>query len=66
MIKIVAPRNRDIMAEEENNYNNEVNDGRRWPSWWIAFPVILALSLAFNGFVYYKYYNATHTADGKT
>jgi hypothetical protein len=54
------------MTSEENNYNNEEESGRSWPKWWIAFPVLLILALASNGFLYYKYYKTTHNKDGKS
>lgn len=53
------------MSEEENQYNTEDND-KKWPLWWIVFPVLLLLSLCATGFLYYKYYNSTHAADGRS
>lgn len=50
----------------ENSYENEEENGRSWPKWWIAFPILLVLALASNGFLYYKYYKTTHNSDGKS
>jgi len=53
------------MSEENNQYNQEDNE-KRWPLWWIVFPVLLLLSLCATGFIYYKYYKTTHAADGQS
>ena len=54
------------MSEEERQYYNDETDNRRWPLWWIVFPVLLVLSLCVSGFLYYKYYKSTHAADGQS
>lgn len=51
------------MPEEDQNYS-EGSENRRRPLWWIVFPLLLVLSLLVNGYLYYKYYNSTHDADG--
>ncbi len=53
-----------MSEEEENNYKQE--EERSWPKWWIVFPILLALSLAGNGFLYYKYYKSTHNENGQS
>jgi chromosome segregation ATPase len=53
------------MSEQENQYNSEGNE-KKWPLWWIVFPILLVMSLCASGFLYYKYYKSTHTADGQT
>ena len=54
------------MSEEERQYYNDETDNKKWPLWWIVFPVLLVLSLCVSGFLYYKYYKSTHAADGQT
>ncbi len=54
------------MIEEERHIYKEDNDNKRWPLWWIVFPVLLVLSLSATGYLYYKYYNSTHAADGRS
>jgi antitoxin component HigA of HigAB toxin-antitoxin module len=53
------------MSEQENEYQ-EAELERKWPIWWLAFPILLILSLCTSGYFYYKYYNATHAADGQS
>jgi chromosome segregation ATPase len=53
------------MSEQENQYNSEGND-KKWPLWWIVFPILLVMSLCASGFLYYKYYKSTHAAEGQT
>lgn len=54
------------MSEEQEEYYHEENDSKRWPLWWVVFPVLLVLSLLATGYLYYKYYKTTHAADGQS
>ncbi|MFM9944044.1 MAG: hypothetical protein ACKVQB_02305 [Bacteroidia bacterium] len=54
------------MSEEQSPYYNEETDNKKWPLWWIIFPILLVLSLSATGFMYYKYYETTHAADGQS
>ncbi len=53
------------MSEETAPYNQEEND-KKWPLWWIVFPILLVLSLCATGYLYSKYYDSTHAADGQS
>lgn len=53
------------MSEQENQYQSEGNE-KRWPLWWIVFPILLIMSLCASGFLYYQYYKSTHAADGQS
>lgn len=44
------------MSEEENQFEQEDN-GKRWPLWWIVFPILLIVSLGVSGYLYYKVMN---------
>ncbi len=53
------------MSEEQIPYNQDEND-KKWPLWWIVFPILLVLSLCASGYLYSKYYESTHAADGQS
>ena len=54
------------MTEEEIEQNREESRDRRWPLWWVVFPIFLVLSLSACGYLYYKYYKSTHDSSGKS
>ena len=54
------------MIDEDRIIYNQPNENRRWPLWWVVFPVLLILSICASGYLYYKYYKSTHAVDGKS
>lgn len=51
------------MSEDERNYDD---DNRKWPAWWIVFPVLFGITLIACGYMYYKYYSGNFDSNGKS